>query len=266
MPRAIWTGTITFGLVNVPVKLYAATRSKDIRFNQLHATDGARIQVRRFCAEEGVEVANEEIVRGYEVRPGEYVIVTDEELAALAPELTEGIEIQEFVELREIDPVYFEHSYYLAPDKGGQKAYALLRQAMERSQRVAIGRVVMRGREYLTAIRAAGPALVMSTLYYADEVVPLQELEGLPGEEVKASEREVAMAQQLIDALAAPFEPEKYRDEYREAVLRLIEEKAAGHVLVAESPARREAPSPVDLVKALEASIALAKERAKRTA
>ncbi len=266
MPRAIWTGTISFGLVNVPVKLYAATRSKDLRFNQLHARDGSRIQLRRFCAAEGVEVPPEEIVRGYELRPGEYVTVTDEELAALAPELTEGIEIQEFVELREIDPVYFEHSYYLAPDKGGQKAYALLRQAMEQAKRVAIGRVVMRGREYLTAIRAAGPALVMSTLYYADEVAPVTELEGLPGETVRATEREVATAQQLIEALAAPFEPEKYRDEYREAVLQLIEEKAAGKTVVPMAPKRAEAAPPVDLVKALEESIALAKERAKRTA
>ncbi|MDW8047848.1 MAG: Ku protein, partial [Chloroflexota bacterium] len=171
-----------------------------------------------------------------------------------------------FIELREIDPVYFEHSYYLVPDKGGQKAYALLRQAMEQAKRVALGRVVMRGREYLTAIRAAGPVLVMSTLYYADEVVSVAELEGLPGETVQATEREVAMAQQLIEALAAPFEPEKYRDEYREAVLQLIEEKAAGKTVVPMAPKRAEAAPPVDLVKALEESIALAKERAKRTA
>lgn len=266
MARAIWTGTISFGLVNVPVKMYTATRSKDIRFNQLHVRDGSRIQVRRFCAAEGIEVPPEEIVRGYEIRPGEYVTVTEDELAALAPELTEGIEIQEFIELREIDPVYFEHSYYLVPDKGGQKAYALLRQAMEQAKRVALGRVVMRGREYLTAIRAAGPVLVMSTLYYADEVVSVAELEGLPGETVQATEREVAMAQQLIEALAAPFEPEKYRDEYREAVLQLIEEKAAGKTVVPMAPKRAEAAPPVDLVKALEESIALAKERAKRTA
>lgn len=246
--------------------MYTAARSKDLRFNQLHAKDGSRIQLRRFCATEGVEVPPEEIVRGYEIRPGEYVTVTDKELQSLAPELSEGIEIQEFVDLRDVDPIYFEQSYYLAPDKGGQKAYALLRQAMQEAQRVALGRVVMRGREYLTAIRPMGGALVMSTLYYADEVVPIAELDGLPGAQVTASEREVAMARQLIEALAGPFEPEKYHDEYREAVLRLIEEKAEGKTVVTAAPKRTEAAPPVDLVKALEQSIALAKDRAKRTA
>ena len=264
MPRAIWTGSISFGLVNVPVKLYTAARSKDVRFNQIHVTDGARIQYRKFCSAEDREVPSEEIARAYEIRSGEYVVITDEELAALAPEMTTGIEIEEFVDLSEIDPVFFEHSYYLVPDKGGQKAYVLLRQAMAAANRVALGRVVLRGKQYLTAIRPMGKALAMATLYYPDEVVPVEELEELPGEDVKASEREVAVAAQLVETLSAPFDPSKYRDEYREALMRLIEEKAAGKTVSAPAERPLEAPAPVDLLKALEESIALAK--AKRSA
>lgn len=259
MPRAMWSGSISFGLVNVPVKMFTAARSKDVHFNQLHVTDRSRIQLRRFCAEEEVEVPASEIVKGYEVGPDEYVIITPEDLEALAPAVTNGIEIEEFVDLSEIDPVFFENSYYLAPDKGGAKAYALLLSAMREANKVALGRVVMRNKQYLTALRPAGNALSLSTLYYPDEVVSQEEIEGLPEGEVDASPRELAMAQQLIDALSGPFEPGKYHDEYREQLLALIEEKAAGKTVVA-LPAKKEAPKAVDLMSALEASIAAAKE------
>lgn len=260
MARAMWTGAISFGLVNVPVKLYAAARSKDVRFHQLHEPDRARIQMKRFCSAEDVEVPYDEIVKGYEIGPDEYVIITREELEQLEPAVSRGIEIEEFVDLADIDPVYFEHSYYLVPDKGGAKAYSLLRQAMEASGRVALGRVVLRQKQYLVALRATGNALAMSTLYYPDEVVTPAELEGLPGDDVKASDKEVKMAEQLIETLYTEFEPEKYRDEYREQLLELIEEKASGKTVVS-MPAKQPAATKVtDLMAALEASIAAAKK------
>lgn len=260
MPRAMWSGAISFGLVNVPVKLFTAARSKDVRFNQLHAPDRSRIQLKRFCAEEQVEVPYDEIIKGYEVGPDEYVTITDEELEQLEPAVTRGIEIEEFIDLADIDPVYFERSYYLVPDKAGTKAYALLRQAMEESGKVALGRVVLRQKQYLVALRANGRALAMSTLYFPDEVVTPEELEGLPGDDVQASDREVKMAQQLIETLYTEFEPDKYRDEYREQLLELIDDKAAGKTVVS-LPTKQQASAKVtDLMAALEASIAAAKK------
>ena len=182
MPRAMWTGAISFGLVNVPVKMFSAARSKDIGFNQLHESDGSRIQMKRFCAEEEKEVSFGEIVKGYEVSPDRYVMITPEELDALAPEVSRGIEIEEFIDLADIDPVYYESSYYLTPDKGGAKPYALLRQAMDSAKKVAIGRVVLRSKQYIVALRPTGDALCMSTLYYADEVVGQDSLDELPDE------------------------------------------------------------------------------------
>lgn len=260
MPRAMWTGSISFGLVNVPVKLFTAAKSKDIRFNQLHATDRSRVQMKRFCAEEQKEIPFDEIVKGFDVGGDRYITITQEELEALEPAVTQGIEIEEFIDLKEIDPVFFEHSYYLVPDKGGAKPYALLRAAMEESGKVALGRVVLRQKQYLVAVRPTGRALSMATLYYPDEVVQQDELDGLPDEDSHASEREVKMAQQLIDTLSADFEPEKYRDEYRERLEELIDEKASGETVI-QMPTRAAPPPRVtDLMAALEASIAAAKE------
>lgn len=260
MPRAMWSGAISFGLVNVPIKMFTAARSQDVRFNQLHAKDMSRIKLKKFCAAEDIEVEGDEIVRGYPIGGDQYVVVTDEEMEALAPRVTSGIEIEEFVDLSEIDPVYFENSYYLVPEKNGVKPYALLFNAMSKANKIALGRVVLRQKQYLVAIRPAGRALSMSTLYYPDEVVSQEELEGLPTGEVEASERELAMAQQLIDALSNEFEPEKYHDEYREQLLALIEQKAQGAEVV-ELPERPVAASNVtDLMAALEASIAAAKK------
>jgi len=259
-PRAIWSGSISFGLVNVPVKLYSATRSLDVRFNQLHAEDGARVRMKRVCSLDGAEVELDQIVKGFEIAPERYVTISPAELEAIAPKASRMIDIEEFVDLAEIDPVYYESSYYLVPDKGAAKAYALLHGAMHKAGKVAIGRVVLRSKEYLTALRPLDGVLGMATMRFADEVVPTDRLEGLPSGEVEASERELAMAEQLIASLSAPFEPERYRDTYREAVLAMIERKAEGQEIV-ELPAAEIAPRTVDLMAALEASLADAKRR-----
>jgi DNA end-binding protein Ku len=259
MPRPIWSGAVSFGLVNVPVKLFSATSSKDVRFHQLEESTGARVRQKRVSAQTGEEVAYESIVKGYEIAPDRYVIITPEELEALDPKATKTVDIEDFVDLDEIDPVYFERAYYLVPDVGGSKAYALLRDAMREQNKVAIARMVLRTKQYLCAIRPQGDALVLETLLYADEVVPQDALDGLPREgDVEITERESKIARSLIDSLATEFEPEKYRDEYREQVLQLIEAKAEGQEYVAQ-PAAEPAPV-VDLMAALEASLAAVKE------
>lgn len=265
MPRAIWSGAISFGLVNVPVKLFSAVSPKDVRFHQLEAKTNARVRQKRVSAATGEEVPFDQIVKGYEVGPETYVVVTPEELDSLDPKATRTIDIEAFVGLSDIDPIYFERPYYLVPDKGGTKAYALLVAAMRQSDRVAIARLVLRTKQYLAALRPVGDVLVLETLFYADEVVPVDQLDDVPAmDDVEVSEREVAMAQQLIESLAMDFEPGRYRDTYRERVLELIEQKAAGHKIV---PAARDEESAkvVDLMAALEASVAAARElRAER--
>jgi DNA end-binding protein Ku len=258
MARSIWRGAISFGLVNVPVKLYSAVSKKTVRFNQLHERDNSRIQLKRFCAEEDQEVPYEEIVKGYEISPGQYVVITTEELENLDPKKTRTIDIEDFVDLDEIDPLFYEHPYYLAPDTGAGKPYKLLLEALRETNKVAIARVVIRSKEYLTAIRPAGDVLTMETMLFADELIDPGDIDELPDEDVRATEREVDMARQLIESLATEFEPAKYRDEYRERVLELIERKAEGQEVAI--PAEPEAPTAVpDLMAALEASLAAAK-------
>jgi DNA end-binding protein Ku len=261
MPRSIWTGAISFGLVNVPVKLYSAVSKKTVRFHQLHDKDGVRIQQKRVCPADGEEVPYENIVKGYEITPDQYVVVEPAELEAIEPRKTKTIDIEDFVDLEEIDPIYYDHPYYLVPDKGAEKAYGLLMNAMRESEKVAIARVVLRSKEQLVAIRPAGDLLMMETMIFADEVVPHDELEELPhAKQLKASDRELRMAQQLIDSLSSEFEPEKYHDEYREKVLELIERKAAGEEIAIQPEAPEPARVP-DLMAALEASLAAVKER-----
>jgi DNA end-binding protein Ku len=259
MPRSIWSGAISFGLVNVPVKLFSAVSRKNVRFHQLHDKDGVRIQQKRVCPADGEEVAYENIVKGYEIAPDKYVVIEPEELEALDPKKTRAIEIQEFVDLEEIDPIYFDHPYYLAPDKGAAKPYRLLLQAMQDTNKVAIARVVIRQKENLVAIRATGNVMTMATMVFHDEVVPADTLDEIPDDdEATVSDREVEMAQQLIGSLTAAFEPEKYHDEYRERVLELIEAKAAGEELVVQP---EEEPQKVpDLMAALEQSLAAAQK------
>jgi DNA end-binding protein Ku len=261
MPRAIWSGAISFGLVNVPIKLYSATSPKSVRFHQLHARDGVRIQQKRFCPADGEEVAFEDVVKGFEIAPDRYVIVTQDELDALDPRHTKTIDIEGFVELSEIDPVYYDSAYHVAPATGGAKPYALLLSAMEQAGKVAIGRFVLRTRQQLCALRPADGVLVLSTMLYGDEVnAPerLDELEAL--DDVEANAREVAMAGQLIESLSVPFDPTAYRDEYRDRVLDLIDRKAAGEQVAVQPAAAAPAAVP-DLMAALEASIAEAKKR-----
>ena len=257
MPRPIWSGAISFGLVNVPVKVFSATSSKDVRFHQLDGKSKSRIKQKRVSVATGEEVPYEDLIKAYESAPDNYVTVTPEELEALDPKASKTIDIEDFVDLDQIDPVYYERPYYLVPDKGGQKAYALLRNAMRETNKVGIARVVLRTKQYLAAIRPKDDALVMETMLFSDEVNPLDELD-LPGPDVDVTEREEKMARSLIDSLTTDFEPSKYRDEYRERVLQLIEQKASGQEIVVEDTAE-EAPRVVDLMAALEASLAAVK-------
>jgi DNA end-binding protein Ku len=266
MPRSIWSGAISFGLVNVPIKLYSAVSKKTVRFHQLHGTTGTRIQQRRVDPSTGEEVPYEDIVKGYEIGKERYVLITPDELESLDPEKTRTIEIEDFVEEAEIDPIYYDHPYYLAPGTGAEKAYRLLLEAMKEAGRVAIARVVIRNKEQLVAIRPSGEVLTMSTMNFADEVVSpevIEEIGAQDGEKATATKRELDMAQQLIDSLTADFDPSKYHDTYRERVLELIERKAAGEE-IAVAP---EAPEPAavpDLMAALEASLQEAKGRERK--
>ncbi len=265
MPRPIWSGSISFGLVNVPIKLFSAVSPQDVRFHQLRKSDGSRIRQKRVSAADGVEVAYEEIVKGYEVGPDQYVLVDPDELAALDPKATQTIDIEEFVDLDQIDPIYYEHPYYLVPDKRAEKAYALLREAMRSTNKVAIARFVMRTKQYLAAVRP-GPdgVLVLSTMLYADEVVPVERLEGLPGPEMLAevSDRELQMASALVESLTAEsFAPQQFHDTYRQRVLELIDAKAAGQTVTPPAVAADSGARVVDLMAALEASVQAAKER-----
>src|ERR671937_885743 len=227
MPRAIWSGSISFGLLNVPVKLYSAVSRKQISFRELRARDGSRIRHKRVAEADGEEVPYEEIVKGYEIAPEQYVVLTREELEELDPKKTRAIEIQDFVDLDDIDPIYFDSPYYLGPDKGAERAYQLLVKAMYDEKKVAVARFVLRNREHLAAIRPMDDVLTLATMRFADEVVSPQELEDVIPEDGKAlSKRELEMAKQLIESLSGHFDPTKYRDEYREELIQLIERKA----------------------------------------
>jgi len=262
VPRPIWNGSIAFGLVNVPVKLFSATSPKDVRFHQLRRSDASRVRQKRVSATDGEEVPYEEIVKGYEIGPDQYVVIEPDELTALDPKATQTIDIEEFVTLDQIDPIYFENAYYLVPDKHSEKAYALLTAAMAETGRVAVAKFVMRTKQYLAAVRPSHGALVLSTMFYADEVVPVESLDGLPQDgDIELSDRELQMAEALIDSLTADqFEPEKFHDDYRERVLELIDAKAQGQTIVA-APAPEAGARVVDLMAALEASVKAAKER-----
>jgi DNA end-binding protein Ku len=256
MPRAIWSGAISFGLVNVPVKLYSATSPKTVRFHQLSSKTGARIRQKRVDPSTGDEVPFEEIVKGYELSPDRYVLISPEELDALDPKATKTIDIEDFVDLPDIDPIYYDHSYYLAPTTGGAKAYRLLLDAMRDSGKVGIGRVVLRSKQQLCALRPTGDVLTLSTMLFGDEVLAPDRLDELDAiSDAAASDRELTMARQLIDSLSNDFDPSKYRDEYRERVLELIERKASGEEIAVQPEAEEEEAAP-DLMAALEASIA----------
>jgi DNA end-binding protein Ku len=256
--RAIWSGSISFGLLNVPVKLYSAVSKQTVRFKELREGDGSRIRHKRVAESDGKEVPYEKIVKGYEYAPDQYVVLGRDELAELDPKRTRAIEIQDFVDLDDIDPIYFEQPYYLGPDKGAERAYALLVQAMKDARKVAIARFVLRNKEHLAAIRPMGDVLTLTTMRFHDEVSSPQDLDGEVFEEAKPKKpekRELEMAKQLIESLTSDFEPDKYRDEYREELLDLLERKAEGKEVVSapsEEPKPTKAP---DLMAALEESL-----------
>ncbi len=253
MPTAVWTGNISFGLVTVPVKLTPATKSRDVSFNQLEAGTGSRVRNRRISEQTGEEITADKIVKGYEIEKGRYVVVEKAELDALSPKASHTIDIEDFVDLADIDPIYFDTPYYVMVDEQSAKPYQLLVDAMTELGKVAVGRVVLRAKERLVAIRPVDGMLCVETMRYADEIVDPASL-GLPEEEIEFTERETAMARQLVETLSAEFEATKYHDEYREQLLALIDKKAAGEEIVAQP--QPEAPAKVlDLMAALEASL-----------
>ena len=266
MARPIWTGSISFGLVNIPVKLFSAVRRKNVRFNQIDSRTGSRIKQKRVSAADGSEVDYEDIVKGYELPGGDYVTVTEDELAALDPDAVKTIDLEEFIELVDIDPIFYDTAYYLAPSPDAQKPYKLLVSAMEESGRVGIARFVMRTKQYLAAIRPVDGKLILSTMVYADEIVAPSEVELFDGlGDVDVSDKEIEMARQLISSLEADFEPDKHTDTYRLAVLDLIDRKASGEETVVVAAADDDTGGTVvDLMAALEASVAEAKNARSR--
>jgi DNA end-binding protein Ku len=265
MPRSIWTGAISFGLVTVPVKLYSAVNRKTVRFNQLNQKTGSRINQKRVDASTGEEVAYEDLVKGYEISPDRYVLIEPGELESVEPKKTKTIDIEDFVDLDEIDPIFYDHPYYLAPAAGGAKPYRLLLEAMRETNKVAIAKVVIRQKESLVAIRPMGEGedqvLGMATMLFADEVVDPARLDDLPSaDDVETSDRELAIAKQLVESLAGDFEPDRYRDTYRDAVLEMIEKKAAGEEIAVQPETEEAAPVP-DLMSALKASLDAVRER-----
>ncbi len=265
MPRAIWSGAISFGLVNIPIKLYAAVSRKNVSFNQLDSRTGSRIKYKKVSAADGEEVPAEAIIKGYELSSGAYVTVGDDELASLDPEASRTIDIEEFVDLADIDPLFYDSAYYVAPDKATTKPYALLTQAMEESGKVGIARFVMRSKQYLCAIRPRDGKLVLSTMVYADEVNEPTEISEIADlEDVTLTKKELDMARQLIASLSDDFDADKFEDTYRNQVLDLIERKAAGETEIVAPPEQISEDKVVDLMAALEASVKEAKSARKR--
>jgi len=263
MARAIWTGAISFGLVTVPVKVYSAIERRTVRFHQLSGKTGVRVVQKRIDPQTGDEVPYEEIVKGYELAPDRYVVVEPAELETLEPSKTRAIEIEDFVQLSEIDPIYYDHPYYLVPGTGGAKPYRLLLEAMEDTGKVGIARVVIRSKEQLVAVRPMGDVLGMATMLFGDEVLPTDRLDEVPeAAQAKTTKRELDVAEQLVESLAGQFEPDKYHDTYREQVLELIERKAQGRKIAVQPPAEEVAPTAPDLMGALRASLEAVNARA----
>jgi DNA end-binding protein Ku len=258
MARAIWSGSISFGLVNIPVKLYTAVREERVAFHLLHDQDKVRLKQKMVCPEDGKEVHREHMVKGYEISPDHYVIVRDEELEAVAPKSSRVIELQDFVDLKEIDPVFFDRPYYLVPQQHAEKAYKLLVDAMAKTGKVGIAKFTMRSKEYLAALRPADGVIVLETMHFDNEVTPAKEIEDAP-RELKVDQRELNMAEKLIENLSTSFKPEQYHDEYRDRVMELIKKKAHGEEIVTQPQKHEKETKTADLMAALEASLAKAR-------
>jgi DNA end-binding protein Ku len=256
--RPIWTGSISFGLVTIPVRLFTAVREKTLHFRSLHDQDQVPLKMKLVCPAHNKEVHREHIVKGFEIEKDQFVIIRQEELDAVAPKKTKAIEIQDFVSLDDIDPLFFDRPYYVAPKPEGAKPYRLLLEAMERKKKVAIAKVVMHNKEYLAALRPLGDALCLETMHFNDEVVAVENVTDLKVK-AKVDERELKVAEQLIDSLTTGFKPEKYHDEYREQVMELVERKAKGERVVTRPPPEAAPVKGGDLIAALEASLAKAK-------
>jgi DNA end-binding protein Ku len=265
MARAIWSGSISFGLVSVPVKAYSAVRDHSVHFNQLEKKTGARINYKKVSDKTGKEVAGDDIESGYEIASGKYVVVEDDELEKLKPRTSRTIDISDFVDLHQIDPIYYERTYWLGPDgEAAERPYRLLLAAMEAEGRAGIGTVVMRKKQYLAAIRPLDGALAMSTMRFADEVVPQKDIDALPGKGAKPEPKELKLASQIIGSLATEWDPTRYHDTYTEELKRLIEAKAEGKEIVVEEEAPA-ADNVLDLMQALEASLEAARKGGGRT-
>ncbi len=252
--RALWSGTISFGLVNIPVKLVMAVRKKDVHFHLLHEKDNARLQRKYVCPIDEKEVPREEIKKGYQISPDQLIVVEDAELEALVPKASRTIELLYFVDRSEVDPIYFDVPYYLLPAENAAKAYQLLLGAMKATGKAAISKFVLRNKEYIAMVRATGSALCLETMRFPDEVVFSDELPWTPPV-VKVSERELKTAQSLIESLAGKFEPKKLHDDYREAVLDLVRKKAEGQEIVTQMAPPSKEPEVIDLMAALQKSL-----------
>jgi Ku protein len=266
MPRAIWSGTISFGLVSVPVRMYSAIDESDLRFHLVHEPDGGRIGYQKVCKAENEPVPDDEIVKAYEVKEDELVVLTDEDFAAAKAEGVKSIEISDFVPYEEVDPIYFERTYYLGPQDGGEKVYALLREAMEQTGLAAIGKYVMREKQHLGCLRIRDGVITLEKLFFHDEIRPAKDI---APRKAKVPKAELQMATALIDQFKSSFEPERYEDTYREALMKVIKAKQKGETIAAVPAAEDEEPA--DLLAALKASVEAAKKggrsiRAKRPA
>ncbi len=255
MARAIWKGSISFGLVNIPIALYPATRREEFKFRLLRKTDLNPVNYKRVAEKDGKEVPWDQIVKGYEYEKGKYVVLKDEDFQRVDVEATQTVDIQDFVELDEIDPIFFYKPYYLEPQKGGDKAYALLRDALKDSKKVGVAKVVIKTREYLAGVKPEDGALVLELMHFADELANTSKLH-IP-KKVEIGKREITMAKSLIDSMSSKWNPEKYKDDYREALMEVIEEKVeAGGKEIEEKP--KKAPKPtkvIDLVSVLQKSL-----------
>lgn len=262
--RPIWKGAISFGMVTIPVKLYSAIEQHDVRFRLLHRDDNAPIEEKRFCTADGTEVAWADLVRGYEVSKGEYVILDPEEIEAAKPESSTTIDIGDFVEATEIDPIYFEKSYFLEPGEGGGKAFSLLKAALDETERVAVARVTIRTRERLATLRAYEGTLILETMFWPDEIRSTTVLDLPDGAEGQVRAKELEMARALVDNLADKFRPESYTDTYRVALEQLIAQKTRGETRNAKR--RRPEPKIIDLMEALRASVSGTRAASRGTA
>jgi len=256
MASTVWKGHLTFGLLSLPVRLYSAARSETVGFNQLHKTDHSRVKQQLYCALEDKPISRTDIVKGYEYEKDKYVIVEDEEIKKMAPKTAKTMEVQEFVKTAEVDPVYLESSYYMSPEEGGEKPYALLFEAMRKSGYVGVAKIAMHNREHIVILRPSERGIMLHTMYYPDEI---RQVEEFRTDTSAVKPKELELAKTLIESLEAPFEPEKYKDAYRENLMAMIEAKVQGKEIVAPKEPAHKAPV-IDILEALKASLAEGKK------